>query len=92
MRMDLAPGREPIFFEGQALSPWAKCIDTVGAVDQLSDAGNEWLLDLQYCWGRTRAAPSALSHLRFRVEMVQIACKHGLKRLGQPEVLAVTEH
>ena len=35
---------------------------------------------------------SALSHLRFRVEMVQIACKHGLKRLGQPEVLAVTEH
>ena len=36
--------------------------------------------------------PSALSHLRFRVEMVQIACKHGLKRLGQPEVLAVTEH
>jgi len=41
---------------------------------------------------RDQKTASALSHLRFRVEMVQIACKHGLKRLGQPEVLAVTEH
>jgi hypothetical protein len=79
MRMDLAPGREPIFFEGQALSPWAKCIDTVGAVDQLSDAGNEWLLDVQYCWGRTRTAPGPNTVQR----SMTIDCRNGLLGWGQ---------
>jgi hypothetical protein len=47
-------GKGPIVFEGKELPEVAKVFDLVPSWQKLPEDTRDWLMDLHYCWGRTR--------------------------------------
>ena len=59
-------GTGPIIFEGRGLPELAKGFELVPFWEKLPASTREWLMDLHYCWGRTRRCGSrrVLRHLK----------------------------
>lgn len=53
MRVDFV-GKSPVSFEGRELPQAAKLFELLPFCDDLCPNAQEWLMDLQYSWGRTR--------------------------------------
>jgi len=57
-RLDFV-GRGPIIFERRELPEAAKLFEFVSFWERLPTDTQEWLMDLHYCWGRTRRLRSS---------------------------------